>query len=210
MDLILKNGSRDTYYFVIMKNFFRTKRELHLKFDLKGSTYKRRTKTAGLSESKLKYITLKDVNWREMAMKFRLDEKSGERLSKVLRSDSEFLAGIGIIDYSLLVGVHYTEESEKGQGRVDTEGDDFMFSPKDGGSGDSVETVDTPPADSPFPESGGRAGKGRFSFGFELVDLGGEGDQESVTDQNELSRQLEQARRKEIEVKNSNFLRKNF
>jgi len=43
--IILKSSSSTrTFYFVMMKNIFRTKKNLKYKFDLKGSTYKRETK----------------------------------------------------------------------------------------------------------------------------------------------------------------------
>lgn len=42
--IILKSSSSTrTFYFVLMKNIFRTKKNLKYKFDLKGSTYKRET-----------------------------------------------------------------------------------------------------------------------------------------------------------------------
>ncbi len=39
-----KSSKEDDIYFVIMENIFSTRREIHERYDLKGSTYKRFTK----------------------------------------------------------------------------------------------------------------------------------------------------------------------
>ena len=44
IELISQSLERKTFYFVMMKNIFKTQKVLKLKFDLKGSTYGRETK----------------------------------------------------------------------------------------------------------------------------------------------------------------------
>lgn len=46
MTLTSSDRRQKTYYFIMMKNIFRTQKNLKYKFDLKGSTYKREEKAA--------------------------------------------------------------------------------------------------------------------------------------------------------------------
>lgn len=115
LTLIPKKGIVRRYdvYFVIMENIFRTVRELHMKFDLKGSTKGRITKLK--QGESVQYKTLKDLNWRELGNKISLDEKKAESLKEILYNDSQFLSSINVIDYSLLIGIHL----KKGIGESD-------------------------------------------------------------------------------------------
>ena len=40
-------------------------------------------------------------------MKIKVDRDTKRRLLEVIKKDSEFFAKAGIIDYSILIGVHY-------------------------------------------------------------------------------------------------------
>ena len=55
-------GSRKVH-FVVMNNLFPPHRDIHLKYDLKGSTWGRMTKIPEGQENELSKFTLKDLNW---------------------------------------------------------------------------------------------------------------------------------------------------
>lgn len=50
IDLVQHNGKTSSFYFIMMRNIFKTNKTLHMKFDLKGSTVGRITDTDGMSE----------------------------------------------------------------------------------------------------------------------------------------------------------------
>lgn len=134
LTLISKKGPFPVqkFYFVIMKNIFRTYRELHLKFDLKGSTHGRITKVK--ENRKIKYKILKDLNFKNMNLKMKLSEEKAEKLREILYNDSQFLSSINIIDYSLLIGIHLKEGNQLlenlsggGGGTLETLGDEESF-----------------------------------------------------------------------------------
>ena len=86
---------------VIMENIFNTKMVLHRRFDLKGSTLGR---TAGVATPDDSDVIYKDLDLKGT---FRLDKGWKERLSLQLQSDCGLLCASGIMDYSLLLGVHF-------------------------------------------------------------------------------------------------------
>ena len=92
---------------VVMQNLFYTNLEVHLKYDLKGSTVKRfvtqKEQDAGTS-------VLKDLNFRS---KISLDAATKARFVSTLRSDAHFLRESNIMDYSLLLGINTDPNSEK-------------------------------------------------------------------------------------------------
>jgi len=106
-----RNLERKTYYFVMMKNIFRTQKPLRYKFDLKGSTYKREYPLRDPSKDVSSHI-LKDLNWVSLGLKLDLEEGDKWKLIDTIRKDSQFLNRINIIDYSLLIGVIEYRPSE--------------------------------------------------------------------------------------------------
>eukprot|EP00979_Chaetoceros_neogracilis_P013169 scaffold3710_cov286-Chaetoceros_neogracile.AAC.26 len=96
-------------HFVIMKSVFNTDREIHKIWDLKGSTLGRRAKRGdGVS---------KDLDFVDEGRKLKVHPSTKTAIMKQLKKDSDFLAKMHIMDYSLLFGVHVCtqaeEESEK-------------------------------------------------------------------------------------------------
>jgi len=59
LKFLYKKGRHKNIYFVIMGNVFNTKKEIHKRYDLKGSMYKRYTKSDDIT------IALKEKNWIE-------------------------------------------------------------------------------------------------------------------------------------------------
>ncbi|GFY88523.1 phosphatidylinositol-4-phosphate 5-kinase family protein [Actinidia rufa] len=86
--------------FVVMGNMFWTELRVHRRFDLKGSTHGRITNQDGIDDS----TTLKD---RDLQFEFHMDKLLRESLFKQLNLDCMFLESQKIIDYSLLLGLHF-------------------------------------------------------------------------------------------------------
>ena len=104
-------------YFVVMRNFLPV--SSWLTFDLKGATANRRALAAhalhrihaqagepsrrGVSAA---YGTLRDWEWLDIAMAVDIPPNDKARLSEIIRADAAFLKSQGVMDYSLLVGIH--------------------------------------------------------------------------------------------------------
>ncbi len=89
-------------YFVIMSSVFDTEKSIHVKYDLKGSTVGRIT---GAKDCEAGAVQ-KDLNLVESNRTLYLGAEMSEKFRDILIYDSEFLARLKIMDYSLLVGVH--------------------------------------------------------------------------------------------------------
>ena len=87
---------------IIVESCFAPGREIHDRYDLKGSWVGRGGKKRGLQEEK---GVLKDLDVRE---RLHLAPKSATHVGKTLRDDATFLRNANVIDYSLLVGVTKT------------------------------------------------------------------------------------------------------
>jgi Phosphatidylinositol-4-phosphate 5-Kinase len=48
--VITDGGKKSEYYLIVMKNIFKTKKQLDYRFDLKGSTHGRKTNVTGLDQ----------------------------------------------------------------------------------------------------------------------------------------------------------------
>jgi len=97
--------------FVIMGNLFCSDHTIHRRFDLKGSSLGRITDKppAEIDE----YTTLKDL---DLNFIFRLQKQWYQEFQRQVDKDCEFLEQEKIMDYSLLVGVHF-------RGAVDVDGE---------------------------------------------------------------------------------------
>lgn len=102
--------------FVTMNNLLPSNIVIHEKYDLKGSTYNRIASDDERSKNKPTY---KDIDFKD-------DHPDGiylnpviyEKLVKILEKDCKVLQSFKIMDYSLLMGVHYVDrdkEEEKNQ-----------------------------------------------------------------------------------------------
>ncbi|XP_051124653.1 phosphatidylinositol 4-phosphate 5-kinase 6-like isoform X2 [Andrographis paniculata] len=96
--------------FVIMGNLFCTEYATHRRFDLKGSSLGRLTVKP---ESEIdSTTTLKDL---DLNFIFRLQKSWFQEFRRQVDHDCEFLEKERIMDYSLLVGVHFREISSSGE-----------------------------------------------------------------------------------------------
>ncbi|XP_057977667.1 phosphatidylinositol 4-phosphate 5-kinase 8-like isoform X2 [Malania oleifera] len=96
--ITLKGGKK--VRFVVMGNMFCTELRIHRRYDLKGSSQGRYTKKCEISGS----TTLKDL---DLSYEFHMDKSLRESLFKQISLDCMFLESQQIIDYSLLLGLHF-------------------------------------------------------------------------------------------------------
>ncbi|XP_031498559.1 phosphatidylinositol 4-phosphate 5-kinase 1-like [Nymphaea colorata] len=90
--------------FIIMGNLFCSEHRIHRRFDLKGSSYGRSTdKPEGEIDET---TTLKDL---DLNFVFRLERSWFQDLLRQIDRDCQFLEAERIMDYSLLVGVHFCD-----------------------------------------------------------------------------------------------------
>ncbi|KAM7256666.1 hypothetical protein ACFE04_012407 [Oxalis oulophora] len=108
--------------FVVMGNLFCSEYRIHKRFDLKGSSYGRSTDKP---EEEINETTiLKDL---DLNFVFHLERSWFQELFRQIDRDCEFLEAERIMDYSLLVGVHFCDDflrdemasSDKGNMRED-------------------------------------------------------------------------------------------
>ncbi|XP_016090142.1 phosphatidylinositol 4-phosphate 5-kinase type-1 gamma-like isoform X2 [Sinocyclocheilus grahami] len=98
---------------VVMNNILPRIVRMHLKFDLKGSTYKRRASKKEREKSK---PTFKDLDFmQDVQDGLLLDVDTYNALLKTLQRDCLVLESFKIMDYSLLLGVHNLEQAEREQ-----------------------------------------------------------------------------------------------
>nr|KYP59854.1 Phosphatidylinositol-4-phosphate 5-kinase 4 [Cajanus cajan] len=95
--------------FIIMGNLFCSEYTIHRRFDLKGSSLGRITTKP---ESEISETTiLKDL---DLNFIFRLQKSRFQEFCRQIDRDCELLEQEGIMDYSLLVGIHFKDISENG------------------------------------------------------------------------------------------------
>ncbi|XP_043909803.1 phosphatidylinositol 4-phosphate 5-kinase type-1 gamma isoform X3 [Protopterus annectens] len=96
---------------VVMNNVLPRVVKMHLKYDLKGSTYKRR---ASKKEREKPSPTFKDLDFaQDMPDGLILDGDTYSALEKTLQRDCLVLESFKIMDYSLLLGVHNIDQQER-------------------------------------------------------------------------------------------------
>ncbi|XP_039622647.1 phosphatidylinositol 4-phosphate 5-kinase type-1 gamma isoform X1 [Polypterus senegalus] len=96
---------------VVMNNVLPRVVRMHLKYDLKGSTYKRR---ASKKEREKSSPTFKDLDFmQDLQDGLMLDTDTYNALVKTLQRDCLVLESFKIMDYSLLLGVHNLDQSER-------------------------------------------------------------------------------------------------
>ncbi|XP_047523760.1 phosphatidylinositol 4-phosphate 5-kinase type-1 alpha isoform X22 [Pieris napi] len=96
---------------VAMNNILPSSVKLHQKYDLKGSTYKRK---ASKSERVKNSPTYKDLDFMEHHTEgIFLEADTYTALIKTMQRDCRVLESFKIMDYSLLVGIHNLDEAQR-------------------------------------------------------------------------------------------------
>ncbi|XP_045904694.1 phosphatidylinositol 4-phosphate 5-kinase type-1 gamma isoform X2 [Micropterus dolomieu] len=96
---------------VVMNNVLPRVVRMHLKYDLKGSTYKRR---ASKKEREKAKPTFKDLDFmQDLQDGLMLDQDTYNAMVKTLQRDCLVLESFKIMDYSLLLGVHNIDQAER-------------------------------------------------------------------------------------------------
>ncbi|XP_026075299.1 phosphatidylinositol 4-phosphate 5-kinase type-1 beta-like isoform X1 [Carassius auratus] len=100
---------------VVMNNVLPRSLKMHYKYDLKGSTYKRR---ASRKERAKPSPTFKDLDFQEMHEGLYFDADTYSALMKTLQRDCRVLESFKIMDYSLLLGIHVLDRKLRGRGGI--------------------------------------------------------------------------------------------
>ncbi|XP_049455061.1 phosphatidylinositol 4-phosphate 5-kinase type-1 gamma-like isoform X4 [Epinephelus fuscoguttatus] len=96
---------------IVMNNILPRSVRMHLKFDLKGSTYKRRASKKEREKSK---PTFKDLDFlSDIPEGLTLDQDTYSALVKTLQRDCLVLESFKIMDYSLLLGIHNKTQAQR-------------------------------------------------------------------------------------------------
>ena len=91
---------------IVMENIFHSidQLKIHEKYDLKGSTVGRRViKGSNVSASS---SVMKDLDFEYFKRKVYVGPENKKLIMDQLHEDTKFLASVGIMDYSLLLGIH--------------------------------------------------------------------------------------------------------
>ena len=99
-----------------MNNVFNTSKEIHKRYDLKGSTQGRTTKYANNIFDPT--IALKDNDIIDEQYYFVVSEDTQKRLRAQIESDVSFFKENNIIDYSLLIGIHDMQARSNSRSRT--------------------------------------------------------------------------------------------
>jgi len=104
------DGHHDVVRVLIMGNVFSGSRKIHRRYDLKGSTVGRLASTKELKKAS---PVLKDLDWVERETALALGEAARMRIVSGLEEDVRCLQAWGLMDYSLLLGIHDCELGEE-------------------------------------------------------------------------------------------------
>ncbi|KAL3210190.1 hypothetical protein MRX96_037327 [Rhipicephalus microplus] len=98
---------------VVMNNLLPSVVPMHQKFDLKGSTFKRK---ASKHERSKRFPTFKDLDFLEQHPDgILLETDTYNALMKTIQRDCQVLESFRIMDYSLLIGIHNIDQAAKEQ-----------------------------------------------------------------------------------------------
>ncbi|PIM99325.1 Phosphatidylinositol-4-phosphate 5-kinase [Handroanthus impetiginosus] len=129
--------------FVIMGNLFCTEFAIHRRFDLKGSSHGRLTDKP---ESEIEpTTTLKDL---DLNFIFRLQKSLFQEFCSQVDRDCDFLEQERIMDYSLLIGIHFRDVSHSGE-PLNTEANGSEARTPIGNGDQTIEGADLDPVSDP-------------------------------------------------------------
>ncbi|CAF1161683.1 unnamed protein product [Adineta ricciae] len=107
-------GENKNIRITVMNNLIPSHVQMHEKYDLKGSTYKRRANSA---ERRKESPTWKDLDFMERHPDgLLLDTETFNALAKTVQRDCRVLESFRIMDYSFLIGVHQVDAAAESGG----------------------------------------------------------------------------------------------
>ncbi|CAJ1958927.1 unnamed protein product [Sphenostylis stenocarpa] len=122
----LTGSAQKKVRFVIMGNLFCSQYAIHRRFDLKGSTFGR---TTDKPESEIEpTTTLKDL---DLNFIFRLQKSWFQEFCRQVDRDCDFLEQERIMDYSMLVGLHFKDTTSLGTVTPSRHSSASCFTPTD-------------------------------------------------------------------------------
>uniref|UniRef100_A0A1I8PWJ8 PIPK domain-containing protein n=1 Tax=Stomoxys calcitrans TaxID=35570 RepID=A0A1I8PWJ8_STOCA len=112
----LQTNNAKNIRLVVMNNLLPSYVKMHLKYDLKGSTFKRK---ANKAERAKKSPTFKDLDFMEQHPNgIFLEAETYSALIKTIQRDCTVLESFKIMDYSLLLGVHNLDLASKEKQKI--------------------------------------------------------------------------------------------
>ena len=108
----VRSRATQPVHIILMENTLRFKKieDVRYIFDLKGSLVDRKTKG-----STKRTTVLKDINWLDIMSRRRslvtLQMREKLHIKKIVHKDVEFLQSLGLMDYSMLVGIEKMKQS---------------------------------------------------------------------------------------------------
>ncbi|KAI0030504.1 SAICAR synthase-like protein, partial [Vararia minispora EC-137] len=105
-------------HFVIMNNLFPAHKDIHETYDLKGSTVGRLYSEERAARNPR--AVLKDLNWIRRGKSLELGPEKRALLAEQIRRDAQFLDELGVMDYSLLIGIHNLQRGNRDNVRRNT------------------------------------------------------------------------------------------
>eukprot|EP00958_Prasinococcus_capsulatus_P004816 scaffold443_cov527-Prasinococcus_capsulatus_cf.AAC.4 len=96
--------------FVVMGNLFNTSLRIHKRFDLKGSTLGREV---GAKKKQSELTVYKD---NDLDYTFKMESGWRDKLVYQVQKDCKFLEEANVMDYSLLLGVHFRDKAKEENG----------------------------------------------------------------------------------------------
>lgn len=103
----VRPGKAKETYFLIMGSVFPTTKSIHATFDLKGATLGRNASEQ--DKAKGNKCVYKDNDFREQNIRIKIGVRNKARLMNQIKKDVALLEKFGIMDYSMLVGIHYKD-----------------------------------------------------------------------------------------------------
>lgn len=147
---------------IVMNNLLPSSVKMHLKYDLKGSTYKRK---ANKAERQKKSPTFKDLDFMEHHPEgILLDAQTYDALINTIQRDCRVLESFKIMDYSLLLGIHNIDQAMR-----ETEAADSTLA-ADGASSGCLAPASNSGANIPRSKSMNRGRLAAFSTAIESID----------------------------------------
>lgn len=114
----MRKGNQPKLYFFIMRNVFFSSKPIHVRFDLKGSSVGRQAKER---EKEQAIPVLKDYEFQNgftiagrtyESIAIKLGNKKPHFVNQ-MKLDAALLYRLNIMDYSLLVGIHYRDRGDE-------------------------------------------------------------------------------------------------